>query len=504
MKKIILYIAVSAISTAAMAQGTVEVLRFSQVYHSGTARFSAMGGAFTALGSDPSALAYNPGGLGVYRRSEFAFTPHLLGAYNTASMDNSPFTDSKFKFGLSNMAGIFAFDISGSSLKYLNFGFSYNKSNHYSDASMVRGMSRLYGNTGNNTMSDYFAQIANGVNKYPDDLTRNDGEAYLGWNGGAIDFDTAGGRNEYVAPYKSDEQIQNEQRSFSSGMMGEYDFSIGGNISDIFYFGMTIGVVSIRYEENRTLSETSNTTGRNDYTQKFNMDGSGFNFKFGFILTPFVNADFATGLRIGAAWHTPTFLEMTDSYYASMTWKHSNGSSMADLPDNEFRYLIETPFRYMLGLAYVFPGDKLRGIISADYEYVDYSSARMREHRDYINDGISGINDVVAADFRDASNIRVGGELGYKHYSFRAGYSYYGNAYQSTVRKNSAVNMFSLGIGIRYFRNSYIDFAYTRAMQNDKGYLFHTENGAGRVVSSPEVKYDIVQNNFMITLGWRF
>ena len=38
----------------------------------GTARAMALGGAFTSLGADMSAMSINPAGLGMYRRSEIS------------------------------------------------------------------------------------------------------------------------------------------------------------------------------------------------------------------------------------------------------------------------------------------------------------------------------------------------------------------------------------------------------------------------------------------------
>lgn len=489
----------SAAATAGMAQGTVEALRFSQVYHSGTARFSAMGGAFAALGSDPTTLTYNPGGIGVYRSSEMTFTPHLLGAYNTADMEGKVLSDSKFKFGLSNFAGIFAFDFqgNGSPLKFLNFGIAYNKTNHFSDASMLRRNNFTW--NGSNTMGDYFAALINNDN--------SNSEGKLAWSGHAIE-DTAsnpdGSEHLYYPNYQTangtpSEQFINERRSTTTGTMGEYAFSIGGNVADIVYFGMTIGVVEIEYEERVVKSEISQSIQWNmDYTQQFRMDGSGYNFKFGVVVTPFVNADYASGLRIGAALHTPTFLELTDNYQADIK---TSGFDAARSQSNEFLYRIETPLRCMAGLAYVFTGyGALRGIISADYEYVDYAAAKMSEHRDFNNPDLININNAIKDNFNHASNIRIGGELGYKNYSLRAGYAYYGNAYKDAVGKSSAVNVLSLGVGLRYFRNNYIDFAYTRSMQKDRGYIFYYNDA----LRSPQAKYSIAQNNFLLTFGWRF
>ena len=68
------------------AQNEIDALRYSYNQYGGTARFVAMGGAFNALGGDFSAVGINPAGIGIYKKSEFTFTP---GFYTTR-------TDSKY------------------------------------------------------------------------------------------------------------------------------------------------------------------------------------------------------------------------------------------------------------------------------------------------------------------------------------------------------------------------------------------------------------------------
>ena len=61
----------------ASAQSAMDAFQLSTTDLNGTARFVSMGGAFTALGGDISTIGQNPGGLGVYRKSEIALTVSL-------------------------------------------------------------------------------------------------------------------------------------------------------------------------------------------------------------------------------------------------------------------------------------------------------------------------------------------------------------------------------------------------------------------------------------------
>ena len=78
MKRLALILAAAFLTfTGVLAQNVDDALRYSQVFYNGTARFMSMGGAFTALGADLSAIRLNPAGTGVFRSSEASLTPQL-------------------------------------------------------------------------------------------------------------------------------------------------------------------------------------------------------------------------------------------------------------------------------------------------------------------------------------------------------------------------------------------------------------------------------------------
>ena len=76
-------------SLFASAQNEEDALRFSRLTPFGSARVTAMGGAFGALGGDLTTLSTNPGGIGVFRKSEISFTSMLDFAHaKTKGIDN--------------------------------------------------------------------------------------------------------------------------------------------------------------------------------------------------------------------------------------------------------------------------------------------------------------------------------------------------------------------------------------------------------------------------------
>ena len=67
------------------AQSENDIVRYSVTPNNGSARVSAMGGAFGALGGDLSNTNNNPAGIGVFRRSEVNFTPYFNIANTTSN-----------------------------------------------------------------------------------------------------------------------------------------------------------------------------------------------------------------------------------------------------------------------------------------------------------------------------------------------------------------------------------------------------------------------------------
>ena len=74
MKKIFLTVTAIFAVGVLFAQNINDALRYSTTNTTGTARFSALGGAFGALGGDLSALNINPASGAVFTRNTTSFT----------------------------------------------------------------------------------------------------------------------------------------------------------------------------------------------------------------------------------------------------------------------------------------------------------------------------------------------------------------------------------------------------------------------------------------------
>ena len=119
MKRIAITAIACCFAIATQAQNVEDVVRFSRQSNPGTARSAAMGGAFTALGGDISAITNNPAGIGVFRKSEVSFTPLLNFAKTEASGEKM----NKTAFQLGGLGGVLSLYSSAFNWKGLNIGF---------------------------------------------------------------------------------------------------------------------------------------------------------------------------------------------------------------------------------------------------------------------------------------------------------------------------------------------------------------------------------------------
>jgi len=167
-KVVILASVIVALSQTLSGQNIDDALRYSQNFYQGTARFNAMGGAFTALGGDLSAIPLNPAATAIFRSTEFAVTPQLFCNKVTTTFTGST-SDFTTKTGLGQIGFVSALNLgSGSGLNGLSFSYTFNRTNNFNLYSTISGT------LDNSSMADYWAAVANGSTK-----AQLGGDAYL-------------------------------------------------------------------------------------------------------------------------------------------------------------------------------------------------------------------------------------------------------------------------------------------------------------------------------------
>lgn len=475
-------------SLVAFSQNASDALRYSQTTLTGTARFSAMGGSFGALGGDFSSLSFNPAGIAVYRKSEFTFTPSVFTQTTNSTYQNQTTTDDKYNFNFGNLGVVFAGPNpdEGSNWKSFAFGVGFNRLNNFSNNVSITG----YNKTG--SMLDLFVNEAGTSNH--DDL--DNFSAGLAYNAYLIEHDKTGAPYYHVLPNYGEKQQKNIS---TTGRIGETVISGGGNYMDKLYIGATLGIERIVYYENSSFRESLDDPNSSYYKFKYyqlNRDvttgGTGINFKAGLIYRA------TDWLRLGGAIHTPTFYSLTDSYVYSINSAFGSGSKdtalwgthSAKSPDGSYNYSLRTPFKAMGSVAFVL-GKK--GLINVDYEYVDYSSAKLSGD----NNAFSDDNSTIRTQYVAANNIRIGAEYRFDPFSLRAGYGLYGNPYKNNGDLfNGARTNYSFGLGYRT-NSFYLDAAYVLSFQKE-GYYMYDSNYV------PVTEKDMKSSTFLLTAGFRF
>jgi hypothetical protein len=512
MKRYIIIIVIVLSANVAFCQDFFDALRYSQTNYDGSARSVAMGSAFGALGGDFISASINPAGLGFYRSGEFTFTPTLN--INGCESDylSSIISDSKYKFNFNNISYVGTAKTGAETgIVGFTFGIGFNRlKNFHSRINIV-------GNNAETSLLDYYTDYAN---LYDDPKSFDPLYEGLAWDTYLINNDEVnGGYNNVLSGAKKHDQKSTIERS---GRIDEYLISMGFNVNHKFYFGASIGLLDLFYNDKTSFSEIDNqklSEYFDDYTQTSDLShsGVGINFKAGIVYRPIKS------LRIGLAVHTPSFYTISYSEnkhivanYDTPIGNKDDGyynqyEQTATAVPYEFKF--ESPLKAIISAAYLF-GDK--GLLSVDYEYSNYASSKLRptatDYDKFSADYVEKTN-VINNIFKATGNLRVGGEYRLtNNFSLRGGVQLLGNPWQKTystdngtidvANKNDSYRTYSAGFGYRQ-QNFFIDFAY-RLSQIQEAYQVHEVSSSNLSKVDNIATLNYLNNQATITFGFRF
>ncbi len=455
----------------------IDGLRLSQNIYGGTARSTAMGGAFASLGGDLGSLSINPAGVAVYRASEFTITPGFEAVNATSNYLGSKNNDVSYDANLGNIGLVFTFN-SNNTTGWIssNFAFGYNRLNTFNSSYFIEGT------TNTTSMANEFLNNAQGK-------TLNNLDPYwegLAYDAYVINLDS-GSTNHYNSPYSNNINLQQRHELNINGSSGEYYFGFGANYNNQLYFGASLNIQSSYYTDEfiHTESDINNVTNLSYYsfTHDITTRANGFNFKLGIIYRP------VDMLRIGLAFHTPTVMKVSQDYSSQIISSLSGGEIYT--PTNTDEYDVTTPFKAIAGAAVLF---QQYGLVSVDYEFIDYRSIHFSNG--YYPSDLQNANQADENVLKATNNIRVGGELKLGSAYLRGGYAFYASPYASSeINKNANTQIFSGGVGYRN-NNFSLDFSYSLAMKSEKYYMYFEDASA--------VNLDTNTSNFLATIGFRF
>ena len=491
-KYIFIAIMLIGIPVLLQAQNEVDALRYSQNFFGGTTRAYSMAGAFGALGGDFSSLSINPAGVGVYRSTEFTISPTLMYDKMEATFLGNRTLDSKYQFYLNNLGMVSTIKTNNENgFKSITFGIGYNQLNNFHRNTLMHGRQEAVAGPVSSLpppagvpSSSYLDNFVNNAN----DNNWSDFYEELAWSTDLLPYDTD--LEEYWNDIAEAGYGQwQRHRITEKGGIGEYAFSFGANYEDKLYMGATFGIHRLRYsrlidhfeDDDQDMIGYLNSF---SFIEDLETFGTGYTFKIGMIYRP-INL-----IRLGAAFHIPTFYKIREDFYTEMDATFdADPSTYERAPLNTFDYWLRTPYRAIGSVAIQIPR---LAVISVDYEFVDYTATYM-DSRDY---AFVDENQTIKNIYKPSSNIRAGAEVHLGAFYLRGGVAFYGSPYISNEINSDAYDLLGAGgIGFRS-ENVFFDMGYSIRF-NESTYYMYPEEILGATLNSRK-------NMFMTTLGFRF
>ena len=505
------------IANYSYSQGEVEALKYSRNELYGTARSMAMGNAFGALGGDIAGVSINPAGIGVYRSSEVVGTIGFQ--QNTTEVGN--ISKKVNNFDMHNLGFVGYFPMRNEVMPMINFGFTYGRQKTFNNELGAKGDAK-------STMLDYIADKSFGIDpallemgeNKPDPFLDQPWLSALAFNSWLInDYEDSGGNLRY-RPLINNEKPLQEIVLKERGYIDNYDFTIGTSLNNVLNIGLTLNISNV-YHSLYTDFYEDYDKGNYVLSNIITSRAAGVGAKLGVIYRP-VNS-----IRLGLAYHTPTWYSFTDDYNAIL---EDNVDAYVTDPKykkgrvNSGKWVnhhdLKTPDKWVLSGAAVW-GNKF--ILSADYEVMNYKNMKLSAAEGYTERPyMTASNKFINEDFKVASTVRLGTEYRFTpQFSGRLGYAWMQNPYNADFFKagNAAVagantiyrmegdtRYLTAGLGYRFNRNLYADLAVVYQAQQDDLYPFpnlYAETGELIIDASPfTLKNRSVRG--LLTLGYRF
>lgn len=417
------------------AQSLSDAVRYTDEENFGSARIMALGGAFTALGGDPGSVALNPAGSAVANYSSFSITPGL-----NISVANGG--AKKVQFDIPNIAAVFSWDTHQlRGVKRVSFAIN-------SSTSGVYGWDLAYRGTNETTsLSNYMAAYAEGLSvaqlRDPDVYDKGivPWPVLTAWKSEMIDPDVNSDDNKHY--WGMSQNMWGRmggpvRETFDRTTKGyKRDIAISGafDVEDMFYFGATFGISSIRYTGDETVGEEAvdrsifpvsrfKSTSYNNFD---NAQATGFYGQFGLIVVP------TRFFRIGVSYKTPTRYTFKENFQCYGKTVRRYDSDPVDTPISyttkmaNDSYVFVAPGLWNFGVAGVIAN---RLVLSVDYTLRDYRNGVYKslggKTSEY--DGVEefpGVNMLIKSDLGYRHTIKAGAEIKAGNYfSARLGYNY--------------------------------------------------------------------------------
>ncbi|PQJ80506.1 OmpP1/FadL family transporter [Polaribacter porphyrae] len=396
-------------------------LLFSQDDNNGTARFTAMGGAFGALGGDISAMNINPAGISIFNNSIFSGTLNSRNSdINTSYYGNSLLTQNQF-INFSQAGAVLVFD-SAFSNDWSKFamGFNYRITKDFEDSFLAQG------NSGVATFTEF----------------------PLDNNNPALNYNIA-----------DEQRFTNDYR----GELSELNVAFSSVHQNRLYLGLGLNFYDLNFSQQSNLTEFNRDANDNELDANFYQEnfitGTGFSANFGFIYKAHPN------FRFGLSYQTPTWyteiiedsnITNNDGFEGDTEIIVSNDNRIYDntaggfFPSQSFIYRLRTPSKITASGALIF--GKF-GLLSLDYSRKNFGGINLS------GADFSVENQSIQDNFRSTNNFNVGTEWRFDRFSLRGGYRFEESPLNDALQTDN-LQAYSIGGGYN-FGSFKLDFAYS-------------------------------------------
>ncbi len=407
---------------------------FSENDHYGTARFTAMGTAFGAVGGDISGININPAGIAVYKNSLFSGTFNSRETNIATNYYGNSVGNQNEYFNIPQAGAVLVFDTyDNSDWSKVVFGVNYRIKKDFNNYFLARG------NSGIPTFTEF-------------PLDENTTPIYYN---------------------------NSEEQSFNNtynGEVSEFSAGIAAVHDNKLHVGIALNTYDLTFSQRATLTEFNNDGNGNNLEATFYQEnttlGSAFSLNMGFIYK--ANRYF----RFGLAYQSPTwFTEISeetnivdnDGFFGDTEITVSNDTAIYAntannyFPIQSFLYKLRTPSKLTASTAFIFGKS---GLISFDYTRKNHQNMRLS------NGDFSSENQFFQNELKNTNTFNVGTEWRFGRMSVRGGYQYEENPYQDALETDH-LKRYSFGGGY-HFGDFKIDFSYSDASQTS-AYNFYAQ-----------------------------
>ena len=483
---LVLLILTSGVFSFSMQAQTIDdAIRYSLRDRIGTARSFGTANAMSVLGGDFGSVAINPAGMATYKSAEVQFSPGFFFGPSTSQL-----TRSTRESGDGNRTNVMIPSASYVNMKRLldkhwkhtSFGIGFNRVMNYN-------RNFTYSGDQDFSIAQLFIEQSNGIN--PDFL-----DEFVG--GPAYDafittYDTYTGT--YFADIDRTTVVNKMQEVDQRGGIDEFTVAFGADYENKFQLGAAVTFPIVSFKEKKSYVETlANHPVFNslEFEENLTASGGGVAIKAG------IKYIIAKRIHLGAAFHSPTWMRITEDFDNRAVYDYSfdpdifpeAGPGEGLSPLGTFEYDFRSPWRAIGGLG-VIVGKA--GFISADIEYVDYSTSQFTISADPAYE--FQLNEEIKNELGDALALRIGGELRIDNWRFRGGLGLSESVYANLSGFEDS--FYSVGAGI-WFNRLFIDAAFRHQTKEQRYSPYTLAAGPSPIVTS-----DLNENNVIITVGYK-